>query len=428
MRYSRYTYRARRPRRRWRLILDNINNASFLLKTLSHIKDGQTGHINEPNPLRLVDYLPTCENGSILLTTRSKGAALKLIKPSDIILVEPINQKEAKALIETKLGLRQDKVCIAALAIALECMPLAIVQATAYISRRAPQWSVQQYLEHFKQSDPRKAGLLRYEGGHLRRDVDAKNSIIITWQISFDHIRQSRPSAADLLALMSFFDRQGIPKSILRDRREGRRVGRGESIGRTSTFDDDVLLLQDYSFVQASENADNFQMHRLVQLATRRWLQDSGSHERWKEEFISRLSAHLPTGEYENWATWQMLLPHARLAHTLRPEIEASIIDWASVLYLMGWYLWRMGNGHEAESVSTLAMELRIEILGKGYGDSLNSMAIVGSAYRLNGRWEAAEKLEVEVIETRKQKLGPDYLNTLTSMANLASTYRNQGR
>ena len=33
--------------------------------------------------------------------------------------------------------------------------------------------------------------------------------------MSFDYIREQWPSSADLLALMSFFDRQGIPKEVL---------------------------------------------------------------------------------------------------------------------------------------------------------------------------------------------------------------------
>src|SRR6202034_1601882 len=94
---------------------------------------------------------------------------------------------------------------------------LAIVQAAAYIFQRAPRCSVRQYIEQFQRNDKGKTTLLNHEGGHLRRDREAKNSIIITWQISFDHIRQTRPSAADLLSLMSFFDRQGIPEALLRN-------------------------------------------------------------------------------------------------------------------------------------------------------------------------------------------------------------------
>ncbi len=36
-----------------------------------------------------------------------------------------------------------------------------------------------------------------------------------TWQISFEHIRRERPSAARLLSQMSLFDRLGIPDHLL---------------------------------------------------------------------------------------------------------------------------------------------------------------------------------------------------------------------
>ena len=37
-------------------------------------------------------------------------------------------------------------------------------------------------------------------------DREAQNSIMLTGHISFEHVRQTRQSAADLLSLMSFFD------------------------------------------------------------------------------------------------------------------------------------------------------------------------------------------------------------------------------
>jgi len=143
---------------------------------------------------------------------------LKLVETRDIIEVKPMDGAQAVALFEKKLGEPSNSKDIAELAEVLEYMPLAIVQAATYISQRAPRFSVSQYLEEFKKSDRKRTSLLNYEGGELRRDKEAKNSIIITWQISFNHILQSRPSAADLLSLMSLFDRQGIPESLLRNR------------------------------------------------------------------------------------------------------------------------------------------------------------------------------------------------------------------
>ena len=151
---------------------------------------------------------------------------------------------------------------------------------------------------------------------------EARNSIIITWQISFDHIHRTRPSAADLLSLMSFFDRQGIPKSLVRDRaqaenRPGNREephsgdGQGNSneddsdsdsdsiseSDKNNEFEKDVRILRVYSFISFDTN-QTFEMHSLVQLATRKWLEVNGQLEVWKQCYIKNLSAEFPTGEH----------------------------------------------------------------------------------------------------------------------------------
>jgi hypothetical protein len=207
---------------KWILILDNVDDASFLTNAQSSSLDMQTNCIGSGNVQPLVAYLPQCLNGSILITTRSKSAALKLVEQRDIIEIEPMGRTDALALFEKKLGRHDDSDDTAKLAVALEFMPLAIVQAAAYIFQRAPRYSVREYLQDFQKSDRKRTSLLNYEGEQLRRDQGGKNSIIITWQISFDHISEIRPSATDLLSLMSFFDRQEIPETLLRSREKQR--------------------------------------------------------------------------------------------------------------------------------------------------------------------------------------------------------------
>ncbi|KAK8071290.1 hypothetical protein PG997_011493 [Apiospora hydei] len=468
---------------RWILILDNVDAAGFLLHNPPDHDGQRDGSDSRSQPL--VSYLPTCQHGSTLITTRSRDVASKLAESRNTITVDPMNQAEAITLAKEKLGKpdRQGDIeAIESLVDTLEYMPLAIVQATAYISQKAPRCSVRQYLEKFTQSDRKRATLLDYEAGQLRRDGEAKNSIIITWQISFDHIRQTRPSAADLLSLMSFCDRQGIPESLLRasDEKEGatsrpaqyRRspalgglgsdqessdedVELDSSIDDEDEFETDVSSLRDYSFISAVGDGKTFEMHSLVQLATKRWLEAEGQQEKWKSEFIHRLDVQLPTGAYENWATCRALLPHTVSAAAQRPKDEASSKDWLrSFIKLHGifgswgegmkrrrWprmrrsselrYLGgrkKKGHWEAAEKLFMEVMETRKQKLGPDHPSTLTSMANLASTYRNQGRWEAAEKLEVEVMETRKQKLGPDHPSTLTSMANLASTYRNQGR
>ena len=334
-------------------------------------------------------------------------------------------------------------------------MPLAIVQAAAYISQRVPRYSVREYLQDFRKSDRKRTSLLNHEGGQLRRDREAKNSIIITWQISFNHIRKIRPSATDLLSLMSFFDRQGIPEALLRSRDERRNsrqdqkettmiinyidtdINAGHSdddedkASQSSVsdgFEDDVLALRNYSFISINTDGTTFEMHGLVQLATRKWLEAHEQQERWKQQFIKNLDAELPTGEYENWVRCQALFPHAQSAAAQQPEEQDSLRDWASILYKAAWYAWSMGKGVEAEKMSVQAMKVRKRILGREHNNTLDSMAMVGLAYNLRGRWDAAEELDVQVLETRKKKLGADHPDTLSSMANLAFTWKETGR
>ena len=362
----------------------------------------------------------------------------------NIIGVEPMDEAHALALFDKKLGEKGDSRVIAELAAVLEFMPLAIVQAAAYISQRWPRCSVQQYLEEFQKSDRKRTKLLGHKGGHLRRDWEAKSSIMTTWQISFNHIRQTRTSAADLLSLMSFFDRQGIPEALLR---RGETSQSREKLGEADMddendndedstsqstlddgFEDDILTLRNYSFI--SVNADNitFEMHGLVQLATREWLDTHAQLERWKQQFIRNLCAEFPTGEHENWERCQSLFPHARSALEQQPNEKESLREWASLLYNAAWYAWRRGNMDDAQKMSLKGTKTRMKLFGPENEETLSSMGMLGLAYSLGGRWKEAEELQVQVMEMRKRVLGAEHPDTLSSKASLASTYSDQGR
>lgn len=49
-------------------------------------------------------------------------------------------------------------------------------------------------------------------------------------------------------------------------------------------------------------------------------------------------------------------------------------------------YAWRIGKGVEAEKMSVLAMKVRKKILGREHNNTLDSIAIVGLAYKLRGQ------------------------------------------
>jgi hypothetical protein len=316
---------------RWLLVLDNADDAGVLSVRASDSRTDDDGGDSSSGGVlqhRLSRYLPPSSHGSVLVTSRTRRAAVQVVEDSDIIPIEPMDNAAAHALLHKKLqdeGKKNGKDDgIAELAAALDHMPLALVQASAYIRERRPRCSVQQYLEEYWQSDSRKTSLLNQGAGHLRRDEAASNAILITWQISFDHVRSTRQSAADLLSLMSFFDRQGIPEALL---------CRHGSSANNNDFESDLHTLRDYSFVIITRDANTFEMHSLVQLATRKWLENKGQLEKWREQFISNLCAELPTGEHKNWERCQALFPHARAAVAQRPASQKSVKEWALLLY-----------------------------------------------------------------------------------------------
>src|SRR5205814_9374276 len=118
---------------KWLLILDNFDDARFLLDT-NLSTQGQPGNLDGRAFKPLRECVPQSQNGSILITSRSKQAALKLVEQSNVIEIKPMDEANALTLFEKKLGKQGDSEDITELAAALEFMPLAIIQAAAHIS------------------------------------------------------------------------------------------------------------------------------------------------------------------------------------------------------------------------------------------------------------------------------------------------------
>lgn len=367
-----------------------------------------------------------------------------MVGHKDLLEVTPMESKEALELLQRKLeqlgGGQESRQLVEE----LEFMPLAIVQAAGYIKHRTPRCSVSQYLEKLRNSDYDAIRLLDYEADNLYRDQEAKNSILVTWQISFDYIRQTRQSAADLLFLMSFFDRQGIPENLLRVR--GERINErlsskkivnsssDEDAGLTSEtdtddyFKDNVATLRDFAFISIGEDATVFTMHRLVQLTAYIWQKAHGQMERWKKKFISNLCQEFPTAEYENWERCRALFPHVKLVMSQRPESQESLQKWAALLYKGAWYALQSGNIADAMKMASKSRKQRVRMLGAESDEAVASTVILAKVFDLEGQWNEAEKLFSQVTETRIAKLGEDHADTLESIVNLASIYRKKGR
>jgi tetratricopeptide (TPR) repeat protein len=401
----------------WLMILDNADDADVFFTQHDLRIPQRRDSIGRASSLS--SYLPQSSGGLILITTRNRAAGSQLTGKADrVIKVGHMEEEDANELLMKKLphdqSLKNDR---NELVNALERLPLAITQAAAYIAVKMPRMTISKYLESFRRSETNQILLLSKDGGDLRRDPEVPNAVVITWQISFDQIKLQNAPAADLLSCMCVFDRQEIPRFLIREDDEDDLV-----------FEDAIGTLIEFSFVAALEDEDNFEMHPLVQLSTRKWLEIHGEMEQRKEEALSLLAQKYPPGEPTYWKICEALEPHAQAVLKYHYATKHHRLERARVLHNSAWYAWARGDYGKAKGRIEEAAETRKELLDTDDRETLDSLGLLASILDSQGRWTEAEKLKVQVMETSLRVLGQEHLSTLTSMSNLALIYWNQGR
>jgi tetratricopeptide (TPR) repeat protein len=410
----------------WLMVIDNVDN----VETFFPLRKRQRDEADASVQISLATYLPQSNNGIILVTSRCKDAASRLTggynKIKEVLVMD---EGEGLQLLRNKLQDPSTEEGAVDLLRALDYIPLAITQAAAYINRRA-HMTVASYLNEFRRNRKRKESLLNWEAVELRRDESASNSVVTTWQMSFEQIRQERPSAADLLSLMSFFNPQGIPRFTLQ--RHNRVAAVAAELGDEDTtdnaFDEDLDILRAYSFVAATPGTDLCEMHALVQFCTQVWLSSLNNIEKWEQTFVETMALHFPAGKFENWVKCQQLLPHIESLYEKQPATNEALKAWAQVLKNAAWYLCESGNVKKSKTLARKALMTTERTLGISDRLTLESMNNLANVLKSNGEYDEAEKLNRRALEGREKDLGVHHPDTLTSVSNLAAVLQYQGK
>ena len=395
----------------WLLILDNADDVN-LFQHNNH--NGSGRDFNEPS---IRQYLPQRAGGAMLIASRDRDAAFALVPERDhVIDISAMSQSEARSLVNSKIGVQlgndHDK---DELASALDCIPLAITQAIAYINKKQ-RMTVAKYLNLLKKDEEEGAKLLGEDLSDLRRDPKVHNSVIRTWQISFQQIQDQHPFSADLLSRMSMFDRQGIPEFLLRVDMSDRE------------FEDGLEMLLGYAFINMEADETTFNMHRLVQLAMREWLRTQKANEKHQTAALRMLHEVYPNGQFENWVTCSLLEPHAQMLLSYQHVSVQARRFQAYILYNRAWYYRKQGNYGPAEGMAKKAMGDSLELLGQEDIWTLGTMNELALTYREQGRFREARDLQMRVVETRRKVLGQEHFQTVDSMSSLASVLIDLGQ
>ena len=392
----------------WLMIVDNADDLGVL------------GTGVNPGSTRLQDYLPQSDRGKIIFTTRSRKAAEELT-PSHVLELDDMSKAEAQQLLARRISkpsLLDGEKAVGELLKLLEYLPLAIVQAAAFINSNDVPVSrytllfqtagteVELFSEHFE--DPS-----RYR--------ELESTIARTWHISFDQIRRQDPLAAEYLSFMACIDRINIPRSLLPP--GGSLLQQTKAIG----------TLKGYAFIteqQASQELDSerfFDMHRLVHMASAWWLENHGEQLVWLARAAARLKELiLGGGTYKRKETWTMHLSHAIYVTRLDSVLDETVK--ASLLHQIGLCQASLGQYSIAEMVHRQALLLRGRRLGDTHIHTLASANEVAIALEKQGKYEEAELMHRQTLAQREKVLGLEHPDTLTSRSNFAIVLESQGK
>ncbi|KAF2627622.1 kinesin light chain 1 [Macroventuria anomochaeta] len=393
----------------WLMIVDNADDHEVLL--------GNTN--SNSKPARLRDYLPRSNRGAILFTARSRKMAGALTQ-SSVLGLSDMSKPEARQLLElwtTQQTLLDDETAVDELLHALTCLPLAIVQAAAFINNNGV--SVSGYTSLFRHAGA-EPELFSQTFHDPSRYEELDSTIAKTWHISFDQIRKQDQLAADYLSFMACIDRVNIPQSLLPP--GASMVQQTKALGTLTGY---AFITERLQVVQEPDGDRFFDMHRLVHMASVWWLDRHNERATWVDAAVAQLKQLVPYGGHENTEIWTKYLSHA--IHVAGGHNVVGKADSASLLDRVGRCQASLGQYLAAETAHRQVLSIREKTIGPEHPDTLISMNEIAVALSDQGKYAEAKKMHRETLELGKKVLGEEHPHTLTSMNNVALALSNQG-
>ncbi|CAH0055113.1 unnamed protein product [Clonostachys solani] len=273
---------------KWLLIIDNADDRAMIFGA-----PGKPGVIN---------FLPQTDHGLFLLTTRVREIAI-LFAETDVIGINEMSSHEARTLLDKSLITREESPDehVDQLLKELSYLPLGITQAAAYLNRNS-NISTRRYLDLLRGAEIEKAQVLSRGFHDQRRYSGLSNDIMSTWLVSFSQIAKEEPFSFKLLSFMACIEPRAIPKIILP-------IGSSEE-----EMENAIGTLCGYSFLTQRQDPNTFDMHRLVHLATIRWLEGQGMTQEILTDAVQGIFENMAkqsaADESSAYSKWRQILPH----------------------------------------------------------------------------------------------------------------------
>jgi tetratricopeptide (TPR) repeat protein len=265
-------------------------------------------------------------------------------------------------------------------------------------------------LELFKAADS-ESKILSHPFISPGREDRQLESVSSTFEISLNYIEADNRRAADLLSLMSFLDRQGIPEYLLTT-----------DLDTPLDFEEAAGVLVAFSLVLKNQYTDSYSLHRLVQVVTQTWIEKRNKTSTWSSRALKAVSARFPNAQFENWPRCADTVLHRK--YTNLDDMVAE----AALLFNVSSYQGRRGRLELAEELARGSLYLRKVHLGEDHPDTLRSLNNLASILLTTGKYEEAMGFESKALELLEGLEGALPSESFLSMGNVAVLLQKEGK
>src|SRR5260221_5630997 len=359
----------------WLLIFDNAHDLSFT-----------------------PSYLPARGNGSLLFTTRAAavGALASSVEVDCMSLMEGTQLLLRRAQREASDSELAEATTIV---VALAHFPLAPDQAGACIEETG--CSLHDYFQIYQKH---RFALLARRG---KQAAHYPESVATTWSLSFQHVEETNPAAAELLRLCAFLAPDHIPEELLTQGAPYWPAALQQGVADRLSFNQLLETLLSFSLVKRLSEDHLLSIHRLVQVVQMERL-SPGEQRQWAERLVQAVHVVFPRDPKDEVAVWpqcQRYLEQVQACDTLIGEHHLLLPEAAELLERTGIYLCDRALYSLAEPLYLRALRIREQRVGETHPQVAIALNGLAQLYYEQGKYTQAEPLHQRALRILEQQV-----------------------
>ena len=373
----------------WLMVLDNVDSEASADAVEDLIARLSGGHIVVTSRLSNYSNAVTVLHVNVLSETAASEFLLR--RTDGRRRTQPDDRQQAEALARE-----------------LDCLPLALEQAGAYIAKS--RMTLKKYLQDWS---GKRDELLKWNHPRL---MNYPTSVFVTWETSFDQLGES---ARQLLQRLAWLSPEPIPETLL-DVPVPHVAGEGDPFA-------DLAELEGYSLVTRATDSPSFTIHKLVQEVTR--LQLNNPEQRRLNEMLHWLNAAFDADpqDVKTWPVLEPLAPHA-LAIVQYADEQGIPDPTSGLMNRLGSMYHKKALYAEAEPLMLRALAITEASFGAEHPTVASCLNNLAQLLQATNRLAEAEPLMQRALAINEASFGAKHPKVAILLSNLATLLQDTNR